>query len=106
MANVCTNRLYLETKDKERGNNLIEAMCELFYCSDVEPIENDEALWCEMEFDSKWKFPKEKMEELTKELPEENDFYIRVLSHEFANEYIGFHIYTNGEWCDKLADKY
>jgi hypothetical protein len=45
------------------------------------------------------------MEELTKDLPEGNDLYIRVLSHEFGCEYVGFNVYADGEWHDKLADK-
>jgi len=106
MANVCTNRFFLATNSKQLRENLIEMMCESFYCSDVNEFDNGEIFNCEMIFDSKWTFPKEKMEELTKELPEENDLFIRVVSEEFQNEYIGFHIYTNGEWCDKLADKY
>ena len=106
MANVCTNKLYLETKDKELRESLVEAITELFFCYDVNEFDNDEIFNCEMEFDSKWTFPKKEMEELTNTLPKENDLSIRVLSHEFANEYVGFHIYTNGEWCDKLAERH
>ena len=25
--------------------------------------------------------------------------------YEFGREYVGFNIYTGGEWCDKLADR-
>jgi hypothetical protein len=80
-------------------------MMDLFYCSDVQPFENSDVFQCEMEFDSHWTFPQAGMEELTKKLPEGNDLYIRVLSYEFGCEYVGFNIYSNGEWCDKFADK-
>jgi hypothetical protein len=43
------------------------------------------------------------MEELTKGLSDGNELYIHVLSYEFACEYIGFNIYADGEWHDKLA---
>jgi hypothetical protein len=106
MPNICTNKLYLSTKDNQLRDTLIESMIDTFYCSDVQEFDNNEVFNCEMEFDSHWKFPKKEMEKLTSELPKDNDLYIRVLSHEFVNDYVGFNIYTNGEWCDKLADKY
>ena len=105
MANICTNKLFLSTKDEQLRDNLIESITNVFYCSDVQPVENAEVFTCEMEFDSNWTFPHQKMEELTNELPQGNDLYIRVLSYEFGCEYVGFNIYTNGEWCDKFADK-
>ena len=105
MANICTNKLYLSTKDKGLCDNLVESIIDSFYSCDVQPVENAEVFTCEMEFDSNWTFPHKKMEELTNELPQGNDLYIRVLSYEFGCEYVGFNIYTGGEWCDKLADK-
>ena len=105
MANICTNKLYLSTKDKQLCDKLMESMTDSFYCCDVQPIESDDIFQCEMEFDSNWTFPDKKMEELATGLPQGNDLYIRVLSYEFGCEYVGFNIYTGGEWCDKLADK-
>ena len=105
MANICTNKLYLSTKDKQLCDNLTESIINSFYSCDVQPFDNGEVFNCEMEFDSNWTFPQEKMKELTNKLPRGNDFYIRVLSYEFGQEYVGFNIYTGGEWCDKLADR-
>jgi hypothetical protein len=105
MANICTNKLYLSTKDKQLFDNLIESITDSFYCSDLQPIESDDIFDCEIEFNSNWTFPHKKMEELTNELPQENDLYIRVLSYEFDCEYVGFNIYASGEWRDKFADK-
>ncbi len=105
MANVCTNRLFLSTKNKGLCDKLAESIIDSFYCCDLQPLYDDEVFSCEMVFDSRWTFPNKEMEELTNELPEGNDLYIRVLSYEFGCEYVGFNVYTDGEWCDKLADR-
>jgi hypothetical protein len=106
MANTCTNRLYLSTRDKHLRDDLAESIRQSFDCNDVQQSGHGEVFDCEMEFDSRWTFPHKEMEELTKELPQVNDLYIRVLSYEFDCEYVGFNIYANGEWRDKFADKY
>ena len=106
MANICTNMLYLSTKDKHLRNAAILLISRLFRCNNIRQSDNGEIFDCEIEFDSSWTFPHKKMEELTKGLPQENDLYIRVLSYEFVCEYVGFNIYTAGEWCDKFADKF
>ncbi|MDR0231608.1 MAG: hypothetical protein LBI82_05755 [Dysgonamonadaceae bacterium] len=105
MPNTCTNMLYLSTKDKGLCDRLTESIVDSFYSCDVQPVDNGDVFTCEMEFDSRWTFPHKEMEELTSGLPEGNDLYIRVLSYEFGCEYVGFNIYTGGEWCDKLADR-
>ena len=102
MANICTNQLYLSTENRVLRDDLINSIRQSFECGD--PQMGDEKNFdCEMEFDSRWTFPYEKMYELTKGLPEDNNLYIRVLSYEFGCEYVGFNIYSDGEWCDKLA---
>jgi hypothetical protein len=58
----------------------------------------------EIEFDSHWSFPQKEMETLTKNLPDGNDRYIRVLSHEFSCEYVRCNIYAGGKWRDKFAE--
>jgi len=102
MANICTNMLYLSTKDSRLRDTLMEAIDQSFYCTDVQFTDSN-VFDCEIEFNSRWTFPQKEMEALTKELPEDNDLYIRVLSYEFGCEYIGFNTYVSGEWCDKLA---
>ena len=42
--------------------------------------------------------PAELIDGLIKSLDEPNKVYIRVLSHELANEYVSFRIYSQGEW--------
>ncbi|MDR0700239.1 MAG: hypothetical protein LBG28_13650 [Tannerella sp.] len=81
----------------------MESVRQSFRCDSV-LYDNGEVFECEIEFDSRWTFPHREMEELTKDLPEGNDLYIRVLSYEFGCEYVGFNIYADGEWHDKFAD--
>lgn len=94
--------LYLSTKDRQLGASLMESIRKLFRC-DAVLFENRETFDCEIEFDSHWTFPYREMEELTKDLPEGNDLYIRILSYEFGCEYVGFNIYADGEWRDKFT---
>ena len=68
---------------------------QLFNCNDIQQSGNGEIFDCEIEFESRWTFPKKEMEKLTNELPEGNDLYIRVLSYEFGCEYVGFNIYAD-----------
>jgi hypothetical protein len=103
MANICTNRLYLSTRDKDLRNRLKQSIRQSFRCDSV-LYWDGEVFDCEIEFDSRWTFPHSEMEELTKDLPEGNGLYIRVLSYEFGCEYVGFNVYANGEWHDKLAN--
>jgi hypothetical protein len=102
MANICTNKLYLTTRDKDLRDALMKSIREAFRCDSV-LYWDGEAFECEIEFDSRWTFPQKEMEDLTKDIPEESGLYIRVLSYEFACEYVGFNIYADGEWHDKLA---
>jgi hypothetical protein len=102
MANICTNKLYLSTKDKQLRDRLIDEIWESFNCVDEQMFDGSDFA-CEIEFDSRWTFPHREMEALTETLPEDNDLYIRVLSYELDCEYIGFNIYATGEWHDKFA---
>jgi hypothetical protein len=104
MANICTNKLYLSTGDRQLRDTLVSSLEKTFNCYDVQSNDCDD-FDSEIEFDSRWVFPQDEMEALTKDLPEDNDLYIRVLSYDFCNEYVGYHIYTSGEWCDKFADR-
>jgi len=101
MANICTNKLYLTTKDKVLRDSMTESIAKTFNCNDINSIDG-KIFECEIDFDSKWTFPYKEMEKMTQELPEGNDLYIRVLSYEFNCDYIGYNIYSSGEWCDKF----
>jgi hypothetical protein len=103
MANIYTNRLYLSTGNKDLRDSLMHSIKQTFRC-DGAVYGNRKIFDCEIEFDSSWSFPQKEMEKLTKNLPDGNDLYIRVLSHEFSCEYVGFNIYAGGEWRDKFAE--
>jgi hypothetical protein len=96
--------LYLSTGNKQLHDTLVNSLKNTFDCYDVQSLDGDDFV-CEMEFNSRWAFPQKEMEAMTKDLPEDNDLYIRVLSYEFGCEYVGFNMYSSGEWCDKLADR-
>jgi hypothetical protein len=104
MANICTNKLWLSTEDRQLRDTLVNSIRQSFHCVDEQLLDSSDFA-CEIEFDLRWTFPQTEMEALTKGLPEDNDLYIRVLSHEYGCEYVGFNIYTSGEWCDKFADR-
>ena len=38
------------------------------------------------------------MDELVASLESKDSIYIRVLTHELANEYVSFRIFSDGEW--------
>ena len=102
MANICTNKLYLQTKNRRLRDTLTKSIRKSFFCNDI-LYNDDDVFRCEIEFDSRWTFPHSKMETLTQKLPKKNDLYIRVLSYEFDCEYVGFNIYTDGEWQNRFA---
>jgi hypothetical protein len=102
MANICTNLLYLSTGDRKLHDDTVDTVRKTFKCNDVHSF-GDDVFECEINFDSRWTFPHQEMEKLTEKLPEGNDLYVRVISYEFGCEYVGFNIYTSGEWCDKFA---
>ncbi|GHV54034.1 DNA topoisomerase [Bacteroidia bacterium] len=104
MANICTDMLYLSTKDRDLRDRLKESIRQSFRCDTV-LYGNSEVFDCEIEFDSKWTFPQGEMEKLTGGIPQESGLYIRVPSYEFGCGYAGSNIYAGGEWRDKFADK-
>ena len=73
MANICTNKLYLSTKDKHLRNAAMLLISQLFNCNDIQQSGNGEIFDCEIEFESRWTFPHKKMEELTNGLSKEDN---------------------------------
>jgi hypothetical protein len=94
--------LYLSTKDRDLRDALMKSIRQSFRCDSV-LYWGEDIFDCEIEFDSHWTFPYREMEELTNDLPDGNDLYLRILSYEFGCEYVGFNIYAGGEWRDKFA---
>lgn len=104
MANSCTNTLYASTRDCKLRDSLTELIQNIFGSKELHKFDNGEVFECKIEFESCWRFPCEEMEKLMQEFPDDNDFYIHVVSYEFGCEYVGFNIYSLGEWRDKFVD--
>ncbi len=102
MANICDNMLYLSTSSKENYSKLVERIQKGFECYNVSELTENES--CEIDFESKWTFPHKEFKKLTDEIGQDDSLYIRVLSYEFGCEYVGFNIYRDGEWTNKLCD--
>lgn len=100
MANICENRLFLSTENKEIYKKMLSSIDNDMSCCDVNEMDDNR---CEINFESRWVFPQEYFEELIKDIEDET-LYIRVLSYEFGCDYVGYHVYQGGEWTDKLAE--
>lgn len=99
MANICTNMLYVSTDNRKNYDMVLSEVQRIFECYYTDEYED---MNCEMEFESKWDFPVFDMKEITGKLEPDDTMYIRVLSYELASEYVGFHIFKNGQWVNKL----
>jgi hypothetical protein len=102
MANVCTNKLFISTHNRQLLCDLVGQLKATFTCREIKWVEEDN--FCEMDFDSRWVFPSGEMHRLTASQPEDSDLFICVLSYEFGMDYVGYNVYASGEWRDKLAD--
>ncbi|GAB6118927.1 hypothetical protein [Dysgonomonas termitidis] len=102
MANICTNIAVIISADKSVLEQTVKEISENFECySDIE-TENGS---CDLEFTSHGPFPKKLMEDITGNYTGK-DLYIQVITYEISNELVQHHIYENGKWTDKLAEKY
>ncbi len=102
MANICTNIAVVTSPDKSVLEQIVKEISEKFECySDIE-VENG---CCELEFTSHGPFSKKKMEDITGKHTGKS-IYIQVITYEMPNELVQHHIYENGKWTDKLAEKY
>lgn len=110
MANLCINMFYATIKVEETTERHEEIYQEIndflgekltFYYSEFDEC------YIEIEFESKWTFPEQEVEEVTKQLQakypcEFQDLYMRCLSYEFGCEYVSYRIFQNGKWEVKL----
>lgn len=94
MANICENKMYVETNNVSNIEYIIPYMKDTWGAS-IEVID-DFAFECY--FESRWDFPLKGMEDFVKEIPNKDDIYIRVLSVEEGNYYCAFHVYEGEEW--------
>lgn len=55
-----------------------------------------------MRFTSRWVYPEEEIDRLIASLEIKDKTYIKILSYEFADEYVSFRIFSQGKWDGKL----
>lgn len=112
MANTCTNKFFatIKVENTDPKHEEIYKKINDFLADNFMGVDYSEYDECciETEFDSKWTFPYDTMEKLTKQLQKEypnecKDLYIRCLSFEFGCEYVDYMVYRNGEWHSKIA---
>ncbi len=94
MANYATNIFFASTENENDLNKIEKYLNETFYDCYLERW--DECI--DGEFESRWDYPEELMNKLFDQLEEKDKLYCRVLTHELANEYVSFRMFTNGEW--------
>ena len=94
MANYATNLFYANTECEKDLDRIEKFLSDNFFtCYSMREEE-----FIDAKFESKWEYPSELIDGLIKSLDEPTKVYIRVLSHELANEYVSFRIYSQGEW--------
>lgn len=102
MANICTNVAVVTSTDKQVLEQVVKEISKHFECyMDIE----FEGGRCELEFSSYGPFPQNIMDEITcKHMGK--DLYVQVITYELPNELVQHHIYDDGKWTDRLAEKY
>ena len=100
MANICFNELYASSEIPENINYISEFLQNELHAD----VYNEDKEIVEANFDSRWAFPKEKMESLYEGLPNKDDIYMRCLSVEYGNDYVAYHkCDEHGWWNEGLS---
>lgn len=95
MANICNNKMYVNSPNKESLQQIQEFMENWKMDSILEDID-EETL--EYYFDSNWNFPEKDMQKMTDSIKDTEDLYIKVLSIEEGNYYAEYNVFENGCW--------
>lgn len=93
MANICTNQMYIYSKDR----NNIKTALDFFHNWPYAEIEDSDTS-VDVYFDSKWVFPEKKMNELFSLIPNKDDINMRCLSYEFGNLYHALWVCDEDGW--------
>lgn len=102
MANICTNIAVVASTDETVLEQVAAEISENFECySDIET----QGGYLELEFCTRGSFPKDVMEGITDKHAGKG-LYIQVITYEMPNELVQHHIYENGKWTDRLAERY
>ncbi len=94
MANICNNELRVFTESTDNIEAITKFFNERYPHSHVDKV-GDYNLT--VYFESRWSFPEEDMEDLTKSLPDD-DITMDCLSVDWGTYYCVFYSYRDGEW--------
>lgn len=97
MANICENTMYVSSPNKESLQQIHEFMNDWGNAI----LEEIDEYSFEYYFDSRWDFPKEKMQKMTDSIKDIEGLYIRVLSIEECNYYAAYNVFEDGVWVTK-----
>lgn len=95
MANICNNKMYVCSSNKESLQQIREFMENWRMDSILEEIDEETF---EYYFDSNWNFPEKDMQKMTDSIKDTEDLYIKVLSIEEGNYYAEYNVFENGCW--------
>lgn len=97
MANCATNIFYARTENRTDLDKIEAFLDDVFNAYVNRQIDSVDA-----EFTSRWEYPEEEINKLVESLEAKGEIYIRILTHEFEDEYVSFRIFSQGEWDIKL----
>ena len=97
MANCATNIFHASTENKTDLDKI-----EAFLDENFNGYINRYGDIVDAEFSSRWEYPEKEIDKLVASLEARDKIYIRILTHEFENEYVSFRIFSQGKWDIKL----
>ena len=97
MANYATNIFHVRTENRTDLDKI-----EAFLDDTFNGFVNRQGDSVDAEFTSRWVYPEEEINKLVESLEAKDKTYIKILSYEFADEYVSFRIFSQGKWNIKL----
>jgi hypothetical protein len=95
MSNPCNNEMYVYSEDENNLKYIEKFISNNFLGGDLYDSSENQISLC---FESRWTFPDELMLEMTNNLPNKDDIYIRCMSIELGNYYHELWIFEDNEW--------
>lgn len=96
----CINMLFISSEDIYKLIKLVGRIKEQFDCYYISDLVQEDFGYeesYEIEFLSEITFPEDEMNQLTANCTDYT-LYIIVISYDISSEYLGYHIYKEGEW--------
>ena len=93
MANIATNLFYSNSQVEDDLDIVETFLNDNFECWSERVDEGIEA-----EFESKWDFPEELMNQMASQLTAPQEMYMRCLSHCLEDEYAALFVFRDGAW--------